>query len=129
MDVPFHQSDIRHDSSTPQQSAYAGFDRPGRHKQLVDNRHVSRGGDETLDPSRSLLSERYDGTFAERVAVPRRNLVPKPAALSFEEAACMPTAYLTAFRMLFDRAPFWSARHPAPAKRSISPGCPARSSR
>jgi NADPH:quinone reductase-like Zn-dependent oxidoreductase len=37
--------------------------------------------------------------------VPRRNLVPKPAALSFEEAACLPTAYLTAFRMLFDRAP------------------------
>jgi NADPH:quinone reductase-like Zn-dependent oxidoreductase len=63
------------------------------------------GGDETLDPSRSLLSERYDGTFAEQVAVPRRNLVRKPAALSFEEAACLPTAYLTAFRMLFDRAP------------------------
>jgi NADPH:quinone reductase-like Zn-dependent oxidoreductase len=37
--------------------------------------------------------------------VPRRNLVPKPAALSFEQAACMPTAYLTAFRMLFDRSP------------------------
>ncbi len=66
---------------------------------------LAAGGDETLDPSRSLLSERYDGTFAERVAVPRRNLVPKPAALSFEEAACLPTAYLTAFRMLFDRAP------------------------
>jgi NADPH:quinone reductase-like Zn-dependent oxidoreductase len=63
------------------------------------------GGDETLDPGRSLLSERYDGTFAERVTVPRRNLVPKPAVLSFEEAACLPTAYLTAFRMLFDRAP------------------------
>jgi len=63
------------------------------------------GGDETLDPGRTLLSERHDGTFAERVAVPRRNLVPKPAALSFEEAACLPTAYLTAFRMLFDRAP------------------------
>jgi NADPH:quinone reductase-like Zn-dependent oxidoreductase len=62
------------------------------------------GGDETLDPRRSLLSERYDGTFAERVAVPRRNLVPKPAALSFEQAACLPTAYLTAYRMLFGRA-------------------------
>jgi NADPH:quinone reductase-like Zn-dependent oxidoreductase len=59
------------------------------------------GGDETLDPRRSLLSERYDGTFTERVAVPRRNLVPKPASLSFEEAACLPTAYLTAYRMLF----------------------------
>jgi NADPH:quinone reductase-like Zn-dependent oxidoreductase len=60
--------------------------------------------DETTDPSRSLLSERYDGTFAQQVAVPRRNLVPKPAALSFAEAACLPTAYLTAYRMLFDRS-------------------------
>jgi NADPH:quinone reductase-like Zn-dependent oxidoreductase len=62
------------------------------------------GGDETLDPRRSLLSERHDGTFADRVAVPRRNLVPKPPALSFEEAACLPTAYLTAYKMLFDKA-------------------------
>jgi len=62
------------------------------------------GGDETLDPRRSLLSERYQGTFAEQVAVPRRNLVPKPATLTFEEAACLPTAYLTAYRMLFDKA-------------------------
>src|SRR3954464_6395501 len=58
-------------------------------------------GDETLDPKRSLLSERYQGTFADKVAVPRRNLVPKPASLSFEEAACLPTAWLTAYRMLF----------------------------
>ena len=64
----------------------------------------SGGGDETLDPSRSLLSERHDGTFAERVTVPRRNLLPKPAALSFAEAACLPTAYLTAYRMLFARS-------------------------
>ena len=58
-------------------------------------------GDETLDPRRSLLSERYQGTFAEQVAVPRWNLVPKPPELSFEEAACLPTAWLTAYRMLF----------------------------
>jgi NADPH:quinone reductase-like Zn-dependent oxidoreductase len=57
-----------------------------------------------MDPARSLLSERHDGTFAERVAVPRRNLVPKPEALSFAEAACLPTAYLTAYRMLFARS-------------------------
>jgi NADPH:quinone reductase-like Zn-dependent oxidoreductase len=61
-------------------------------------------GDETLDPRRSILSERHQGTFAQRVAVPRRNLVPKPPALSFEEAACLPTAWLTAYRMLFTRA-------------------------
>jgi len=60
--------------------------------------------DETLDPGRSLLSEVYDGTFAQRVVVPRRNLVPKPAALSFNDAACLPTSYLTAYRMLFDKS-------------------------
>ena len=58
-------------------------------------------GDETMDPRRTLLSEKYDGTLAEVVLVPRRNLVPKPAELSFEEAACLPTAWLTAYRMLF----------------------------
>jgi NADPH:quinone reductase-like Zn-dependent oxidoreductase len=62
------------------------------------------GGDETLDPRRSLLSERYAGTLAERVAVPRRNLVPKPAGLSWEQAACLPTAWLTAYRMLFTKS-------------------------
>jgi len=61
-------------------------------------------GDETLDPGRSLLSEKYAGTFAERVVVPRRNLVPKPAALSWEEAACLPTSWLTAYRMLFTQS-------------------------
>ncbi len=60
-------------------------------------------GDETLDPKRSLLSERHPGTFADRVLVPARNVVPKPASLSFEEAACLPTAWLTAYRMLFTR--------------------------
>jgi NADPH:quinone reductase-like Zn-dependent oxidoreductase len=63
--------------------------------------HPSWTGDETLDPRRSLLSERYQGTFADRVAVPRNNVVPKPPSLSFEEAACLPTAWLTAYRMLF----------------------------
>jgi NADPH:quinone reductase-like Zn-dependent oxidoreductase len=58
-------------------------------------------GDETFDPKRSLLSEKFQGTFADRVVVPRRNLVPKPPSLTFEEAACLPTAWLTAYRMLF----------------------------
>lgn len=60
-------------------------------------------GDESLDPKRTLLSELHPGTLAERVAVPRHNLVAKPEALSFEQAACLPTAYLTAYRMLFTR--------------------------
>ncbi len=82
----------------------AGLDEDGNevvvHAVISD---PSWNGDETLDPKRSLLSERYQGTFADKVAVPRRNVVPKPASLSFEEAACPPTAWLTAYRMLFTR--------------------------
>ena len=84
----------------------AGVDEDGNEVivHAVVGEGAGHGGDETLDPSRSLLSERYDGTFAERVCVPRRNLVPKPAALSFAEAACLPTAYLTAYKMLFGKS-------------------------
>jgi NADPH:quinone reductase-like Zn-dependent oxidoreductase len=82
----------------------SGYDEDGNevvvHAVIAD---PSWTGDETLDPRRSLLSERFQGTFAERVAVPRRNLVPKPVSLSFEEAACLPTAWLTAYRMLYTR--------------------------
>ncbi|SFM64607.1 NADPH:quinone reductase [Streptomyces sp. cf124] len=61
-------------------------------------------GDETLDPGRALLSERHDGAFAEYLTVPARNLVPKPSWLSFDEAACLPVAWTTAYRMLFTQA-------------------------
>jgi NADPH:quinone reductase-like Zn-dependent oxidoreductase len=61
-------------------------------------------GDETLDPRRTLLSELHDGTLAQKVAVPTTNLVPKPAGLSWEHAACLSTAWLTAYRMLFTNA-------------------------
>ena len=61
-------------------------------------------GDETLDPRRSLLSELYPGALAERVRVPARNLVDKPAGISFEEASCLPTAWLTAYRMIASKS-------------------------
>ncbi|HET6533525.1 MAG TPA: zinc-binding dehydrogenase [Actinoplanes sp.] len=51
----------------------------------------------------SLLSERFPGTLAEWVAAPRENLVPKPEGLSFLDAACLPTAWLTAWNMLTAR--------------------------
>jgi NADPH:quinone reductase-like Zn-dependent oxidoreductase len=53
---------------------------------------------------RSILTERYQGTFAEQVSVPSWNVLPKPAELTFEQAACLPTAWLTAYRMLFTNA-------------------------
>jgi NADPH:quinone reductase-like Zn-dependent oxidoreductase len=52
----------------------------------------------------SVLSERHQGTFAERLAVPSANLVPKPTGMTFAEAACLPTAWLTAYNMLFRQA-------------------------
>jgi len=83
----------------------AGLDEDGNevvvHSVISD---PSWRGEETLDPKRSLLSERHQGTFAEKVVVPRANLIPKPAGLSFVDAACLPTAWLTAYRMLFVRA-------------------------
>jgi NADPH:quinone reductase-like Zn-dependent oxidoreductase len=80
----------------------AGVDEEGN-EVIVHSVIASDGwrGDETLDPKRSLLSERHQGALAERVAVPRGNLVPKPDGLSFEDACCLPTAWLTAYRMLF----------------------------
>jgi NADPH:quinone reductase-like Zn-dependent oxidoreductase len=59
---------------------------------------------DTRDPRGfSLLSERHPGTIAERVTVPRANLIPKPATVSFTDAACLPTAWLTAYHMLTSR--------------------------
>lgn len=83
----------------------AGIDEEGNEVVVhaVINDPGFTGADETTDPRRSLLSERYQGTFADTVVVPRRNLVPKPDGLSLVEAACLPTAWLTAYRMLFVR--------------------------
>ncbi|WP_433387436.1 zinc-binding dehydrogenase [Micromonospora sp. KLBMP9576] len=51
----------------------------------------------------TILSEYHPGTLAERVAVPRANLLPLPAGLAATDAACLPTAWLTAWRMLTTR--------------------------
>ena len=80
----------------------AGIDEDGN-EVIVHSVVASPGwtGDETLDPKRTLFSELHQGTFAQRVAVPKQNVLPKPPELSFAEAACLPTAWLTAYRMLF----------------------------
>ncbi|MGN6634100.1 MAG: zinc-binding dehydrogenase [Oryzihumus sp.] len=83
----------------------AGVDEDGN-EVIVHAVVASEGwhGDETLDPRRSLLSELHDGTLAEKVLVPTANLVPKPAGLDWHTAACLSTAWLTAYRMLFSSA-------------------------
>lgn len=83
----------------------AGYDEQGRpvviHPVLGDAERG--GGDLTLDPGRSLLSESVDGTLADYVAVPAARLLPKPDWLSFEQAAAIPVAWGTAYRMLYTR--------------------------
>ncbi len=61
-------------------------------------------GEETEDPRRSLLSEAHPGTLAEHVWVPPGNVLALPAGFSAVDAACLPTAWLTAYRMLFTRS-------------------------
>jgi len=61
-------------------------------------------------PSEAAGSEAFEilggprnGTYAELIAIPAENLYPKPAQLSWEEAAAFPLAALTAYRALFAR--------------------------
>jgi NADPH:quinone reductase-like Zn-dependent oxidoreductase len=77
----------------------AGVTAEGR--EVLVHSVISEDGGESFTADSSILSERYDGTHAELVAVPSRNLVDKPPSVSFGEAACLPTAWLTAYRMLF----------------------------
>ncbi|WP_435298599.1 zinc-binding dehydrogenase [Timonella sp. A28] len=53
---------------------------------------------------RSLLSEKYSGTLSEKLAVPTANLIPIPDSMTFETAACLPTAWLTAYALVFNAA-------------------------
>jgi NADPH:quinone reductase-like Zn-dependent oxidoreductase len=59
--------------------------------------------DETLDPGWHIFSERVPGTFADYVAVPRRNAIPLPAGISALDASVLGTAWLTAYRTLFTK--------------------------
>jgi zinc-binding alcohol dehydrogenase/oxidoreductase len=54
-------------------------------------------------PDFQILGGPRDGTYAELVVVPEENVAPKPARLSWEEAAALPLAALTAYRALFTR--------------------------
>ncbi len=60
--------------------------------------------DETLDPKRTMLTEKHQGSFAETVVVPRRNAIPRPEGLSAVQGSVMGTAWLTAYRMLFTKS-------------------------
>ncbi len=62
-----------------------------------------RGGEQCLCVKFRILGEHLPGTFAEKVALPARNLFPIPESLSFERAAAFPLSYQTAWRMVIGR--------------------------
>ncbi|MBT1170092.1 zinc-binding dehydrogenase [Bifidobacterium sp. SO4] len=53
---------------------------------------------------RTILSEKYPGTLAEKTAVPSANVFVKPTNLTMAEAAALGTSWLTAYSMLFNAA-------------------------
>jgi NADPH:quinone reductase-like Zn-dependent oxidoreductase len=63
-----------------------------------------RAGRQIDCPQFGILGEHTDGTACELLHVPAQNLFPKPAALSWEEAAAFPLTFLTAWRMIVTRA-------------------------
>jgi NADPH:quinone reductase-like Zn-dependent oxidoreductase len=50
-----------------------------------------------------IVGEHSPGTFAEKVAIPARNLFPIPGKMTFEQAAAFPLVYQTAWRMIVGR--------------------------
>ncbi|HLQ60522.1 MAG TPA: zinc-binding dehydrogenase [Candidatus Acidoferrales bacterium] len=63
-----------------------------------------RAGQQVFCPEFGVIGEHTDGTACELLQVPAQNLFPKPAGLSWEEAAAFPLTFLTAWRMLVTRA-------------------------
>ena len=61
-------------------------------------------GEDPLCRGYSILGENAPGGYAELVAVPRQNILPKPKGLPFEQAACLPLTFLTSWTMLIRKA-------------------------
>jgi NADPH:quinone reductase-like Zn-dependent oxidoreductase len=95
-----------------------GWDQTGREVMVTGafGNPDAGGGDETLDPSRSLISEDLPGSFGEYTVVPSRNVIPKPAWLSFQQAACLNVGWSTTYRLLFTRG------HAQPGERVLIQG-------
>lgn len=80
-------------------------DRAWKGRPVVIDPSLNWGADERAqDNAFNILGLPKDGTYAEMVVVPAENLHPKPAHLSWEEAAAVPLASLTAYRALVTRA-------------------------
>ena len=82
-----------------------GADASWQGRPVVINPSFDWGPSESAQgPQFSILGLPRDGTLAGRIAVPVRQLSPRPAHLSWEEAAAVPLGALTAWRALVSRA-------------------------
>jgi len=62
---------------------------------------VGWGSRDDVPEGGKFIGGPLDGTFGELISVPEENVFPKPARLSWEEAASLPVAGMTAYRALF----------------------------
>jgi zinc-binding alcohol dehydrogenase/oxidoreductase len=86
-------------------SVGSGGDRSLVGRAVVINPSLDWGDDDAAQgPDFRILGLPDDGTYAQAVRVPSGNIHPKPTALSFEEAAAIPLAALTAYRAVVSRA-------------------------
>jgi zinc-binding alcohol dehydrogenase/oxidoreductase len=86
------------------ESVGEGVDGAMAGREVVINPSLDWGSDERCfgDQFR-ILGMPDQGTYAQRIAVPAANIQPKPSGLTFEEAAAIPLAGLTAYRAIFTR--------------------------
>jgi NADPH:quinone reductase-like Zn-dependent oxidoreductase len=61
-------------------------------------------GRDNLCPQYEIIGYRRDGGYAELVAAPAVNVIPKPESLSWTDAAALPLVTVTAWHMLVTRA-------------------------
>jgi len=61
-------------------------------------------GDDSQCVEYRILGEHLPGTYAEKVAVPARNVLKIPTDMDFAPASAAPLAFMTAWRMLITRA-------------------------
>lgn len=82
----------------------AGVTGPAIGSDAVINPMLGWGSDPHVwAPGATILGMPRDGTFAQTVVVPAENVFAKPKHLTFEAAAALPLAGLTAYRALFTR--------------------------
>ncbi len=91
----------------------AGVDPVWRGQSVIINPALNWGSNPAFyGPDFQILGMPTNGTFAEYTVVPVQNVYPKPAHLSFEQAAALPLAGLTAWRALMSRTKLRTDQEP-----------------